>query len=189
MHKIDVCKCTKEAHDRWAQGRLLEAPCQVREVPDSEHLGFKLKKYLQWFSYGANMDAKQRYIYHLFDQDLVQTMARFRMGAHWLNAECMRKGADGKVVARSNRLCPCCLSGAREDELHVLECPYYQDIRLRYNGLFPVYEDGVVTDDEGMNKLMNGDGSRRFWNKLAHFLLACKRSREKVVVPRHTVDT
>ena len=189
LHVVDVSKCLNEALEKWAGGRLLDTPCQIREIPDSEHKGFKLKKYLRWFSKGADTDLKDRFMYHLVDKDLVQAMARFRMGVHWLNSECMRKGADGRMVARSDRVCPCCSSGAREDEMHILECPHYQDIRLRYSGLFPVVEDGVVVwDDDCMNKLMNGDGSRRFWNRLASFLLACKRSRAKVVASNTPAD-
>ena len=74
--------------------------------------------------------------------------------------------------------------------MHLLECPHYRDIRLKYHGLFTVDEEGVVKDDDCMKKLMNGDGSRWFWNRLAHFLLACKRSRAKVMAASQiTVET
>jgi len=31
--------------------------------------------------------------------------------------------------------------------------------------------------DDGMNSLMNGDGSCMFWTDLANYVLACKRKR------------
>ena len=128
-----------------------------------------------------------RFVFHLCDKDQVQAVARFRMGVHWLNSEGMRKGLDGKLIPRSCRVCQCCGSGSREDEMHVLECHHYNEIRHRYQDLFPNdYGNNLVctaADDHIMKMVMNGDGSRGFWNRFANFLLACKRSREKVIAP------
>ena len=66
--------------------------------------------------------------------------------------------------------------------MHILECTYYNDIRLRYRSLFRS-KPGVmvwnldVRNDADMCELMNGDGSYRFWNQLANYLLACKKHR------------
>jgi hypothetical protein len=179
MQTVDVKKCLQEADKKWTEGRQLEDSTQVRDIPDSDHVDFKLKTYLKWFEPGADVTGKQRFTYHLFDKDQVHAMARFRMGVHWMNSECMRKGADGRPVLRSARLCPCCTSGAREDEMHVFECPFYQDIRVRYQQLFPTgQEDVALWDDSHMKSAVNGNGTRSFWNKLANFLLACQRKRK-----------
>ena len=120
----------------------------------------------------------------------MQAVARFRMGVHWLNSECLRKGADGKLVPRSNRLCPCCSAGAREDERHVFECPHYQEIKSHYDSELFIHEAGGtgVRDDDHMKRLMNGDGSRSFWNRLANYLLACKRSRARALTLNSIAD-
>ena len=48
------------------------------------------------------------------------------MSSHDLNIERLRH-AKAKVP-RHKRLCSCCDQGAREDEMHLLECPAYAEV-------------------------------------------------------------
>lgn len=68
--------------------------------------------------------------------------------------------------------------------MHIMECTLYNNIRLRYPLLFRSKKDRDlivwsldVRDDAHMCELMNGNGSYRFWNQFANFLLACKKHR------------
>ena len=65
----------------------------------------------------------------------VRIIAQFRMGSHWLNSEKMRL-VNGVHQPRSTRLCQLCCFNKPEDEMHIFECPFYNDIRLRYQNLF-----------------------------------------------------
>ena len=136
--------------------------------------------------------ANRSFAFHLYRRDQVRVIAQFRMGCHWLNSEQQRM-VDGKPLLRSCRLCPCCGHKQREDEMHVFECPYYNDIRLRFKSLFSYfealyqgYEDSDLTvwniafrNDSHMHMMMNGSGCGTFWNMMADFLLSCKKHRQK----------
>lgn len=72
--------------------------------------------------------------------------------------------------------------------MHVFECPFYNDIRLRFQRLFTngccfASEDPDLTiwnvelSDRGMRRFMNGNGSNTFWTDLADFLLMCKKKK------------
>jgi len=73
--------------------------------------------------------------------------------------------------------------------MHIFECPFYNDIRLRFKSLFTTTGDfanadsnisiwNVELSDDKLHVLMNGDGSVKFWNNLADYLLACKKKRQ-----------
>ena len=74
--------------------------------------------------------------------------------------------------------------------MHVFECPFYNDIRSKFQRLFihasgftPVNPDitiwNVELSDRNMRYLMNGDGSNTFWLDLADYLLLCKKKRQE----------
>jgi hypothetical protein len=186
LDPVDVDMCIAEAYTKWHEAGACDELNQVRGIPDNQRLDFKLIKYKKWFAPEAGHDAKKCFTYHLYRRNQVQVIAQFRMSAHWLNCEHMRVAADGRSLPRSRRICPCCNHQAREDEMHVLECPCYSDIRLRYRSLFHRNHGLTVwslhiRNDARMCELMNGDGSYRFWNQLANFLLACKKRRTQFV--------
>ena len=67
--------------------------------------------------------------------------SKVRMGVHWLNADRLW------YLPRSQRVCKCCRLLVREDELHLLECPGYEDLRRRY-------EIDTITDSRGPGKVL-----------------------------------
>ena len=113
----------------------------------------------------------------LHKRDQIRSIAQFRMGSHWLNTERMRV-VDGVHIPRSMRHCQLCGFQKPEDEMHVFECPFYNDIRLRYQKLFTdiyrhVHEDTDLTVwnvefcDSTFRTFMNGNGTKTFWSNLA----------------------
>jgi hypothetical protein len=92
-------------------------------------------------------------------------MAQFRLGSHWLGIQ------QGRIagIPRPQRCCAHC-PGQLEDELHLLECPMYAELRGRY---------GICTRHADMrgweiNKQFNKQDACD-WNKLAEFLVQWKR--------------
>ena len=105
------------------------------------------------------------------------------MGVHWLGIE------TGRHVhtTRSDRLCTCCDLHAREDEVHLLLCPFYEGVRSKYPHFFHnidvmlgMRSPGVY--DEMMLSVMNPTDTtydaKRYWHDFAHFLLECKSIRQ-----------
>jgi hypothetical protein len=136
LDPIDVDICVAEAYAKWHGSGACDEPNQVRCIPDNQRLDFKYTKYKKWFAPVAGHTTKKSFTYHLYRRDQVQAVAQFRMSAHWLNCERMRVAADGRNLPRSCRICPCCKYQVREDEMHILECTHYNDMRLRYCSLF-----------------------------------------------------
>ena len=159
-----------------------DAAISVRSQPDDASKGFKLMTYQKWFQ--SDIDCWAGYVYHVVARDRITALARFRMSSHNLGIETGRWGGQaggGKRarVARSQRLCPCCTTGERDDEMHVFHCPAYSDLRatLLDERMGPL---GDIVDDTSMRKCMNAEGlgnHSRFWNKLAIYLLAVESLR------------
>ncbi len=101
--------------------------------------------------------------YHLQGRSDVCTVAKFRLGDHWLNVQ--RERLRG--VARAERCCPRC-PGVVEDEVHIMECPLYSGPRQRFLLACEVF----LASDAGMCAAMNGT-ERAFWVALAQFLHDC----------------
>ena len=144
-------------------------------IGDADRVGFKLYAYSRWFMHDPWQVGKA-FISHLFDRDRVRAVAKVRMGVHWLNADRLR------YLPRSQRVCKCCRLHVREDELHLLECPGYEDLRRRY-------EIDPITDSLGDGTIwaaMNGDSGFTFWNRFAIFIMACMKRRDEVL---HILDT
>ena len=183
MDKLDVDLYQSKARDSWnnLHYKDLGNSCQVRDINDYEHKGFKLITHNKWFA-PDKWDLKKSFVYHLFDHEQIRAVAQFRMGVHWLNIEILRM-LKGAHVARSMRTCLCCPCNAREDEMHIFECACYNDIRRRYQKIFAIdfSDDSSVYNDEQARYLMNGDGSCEFWETFANFILKCKKRREDLL--------
>jgi hypothetical protein len=183
LEPVEVNKCILEAVEHW-RTKITLTPMPVRDIPDHVRNNFKYLKYHKWFASPVFCASKSPF-FHLHRREQIKVIAQFRMGSHWLNSEKGRVAQDGSLVARSNRLCPCCSFNCREDELHVFECPFYNNIRLRFQSLFREEADidlivwNLQLSDEDMLDLTNGDGSREFWNDMADFILACKKKRQR----------
>ena len=76
--------------------------------------------------------------------------------------------------------------------MHLFECPFYNDIRLKFNRLFSPFLANKVDNhnlnndvmvwnlknyDIDMKFMMNGINGCTFWEDLANYLLACKKKR------------
>jgi hypothetical protein len=181
---LDVNEVLDVVHAQW-QARMLGrlqpedgVRGMVRSRSDDARVGFKTLTYFRWFADGE-CDIKSTFWYALNRPEQITTIARFRMGCHWLNIENDRIAKT--YTPRSLRLCRCCDMGVREDEMHVLECPLYQDLRcahgvLSYNGV-------GGNEDAVMQEHMNGsDNAVAFWNCMASFLIRCKFKREQFII-------
>jgi hypothetical protein len=156
---------------RWEGGgrpAWADSPLAVRAAPASFSQGFKLLVYDRWMARGGDWVRKESWTYHLQGRSDVCTVAKFRLGDHWLNVQ--RERLRG--VARAERCCPRC-PGVVEDEMHIMECPLYSGPRQR----FLLACGGFVASDAGMRAAMNGT-ERAFWVALARFLHDCMRGRE-----------
>ena len=142
-----------------------------RSIADDDNEGVKMSTYAAWFAPKSDRpDTWMNFTAHLNKQREIQTVARFRMGAHNLDIESRRWGPDR--TARSCRICKYCNMGKVEDEKHVIaECPAYECER-----------ESFMADDHGydMNNMMNGDGSKGHWTAVARFLMAIHRVRARL---------
>jgi hypothetical protein len=155
----------------WADMAIAAESGPVRACPGNVRDGFKLHTYHRWFRADA-FEKKHSFMYHLQRHDHIQVVAQFRMGAHWLNVEMMRHGG----VPRDRRLCTCCDQKAREDEMHIMECPLYATLRTQHADVFgDIAMDGF--DDECVRRVMNGKTAEYWWS-LANFLLKSREMRE-----------
>jgi len=186
---VDVEAVITQVSDYW-QRKYDNEPRQVRHIPDDNHTGFKLIKYHKWFAPLQTKDS-HTFVSSLHRAEQIKVVAQFRMCSHWLNCEKQRK-VDRIEVPRSRRVCQLCHFDKCEDEMHLFECPFYNDIRPRFHNLFSLVceftdddTDMVIWNldlsDSKMRSLMNGDGSAIFWNNLANYLLACKMKRQKLL--------
>ena len=98
------------------------------------------------------------------------------MGSHWLNVETQR--FEKQYVPRGLRVCKCCDLQCREDELHMINCPFYADLRDKYHSTF----QGFFTDEDGamkrnMNEVWRSKNAELcaavFWKKMGYFIYQC----------------
>ena len=158
----------------------------VQSCPDDHHVGFKLLKYDCWFR-GIEYDTaamrcwalRQSYVYTLHRYEHIRIIAQFRMASHWLGFEYLCPTMED----RSKRHCVVC-HNVCEDELHLMKCPLYSDIRLKYKDHidFDHVNGGGFsgTLDQAIQHAMNGYG-RAFWTAFACYLLDCKDRRQRVI--------
>ena len=135
--------------------------CAVRAAPATFSQGFKLFVYEKWFAVDKYVK-KEHWSYWLREPHQIRIMAQFRMGSHWLEVQRGRTARTHRA-ARCCRLCTDCV----EDELHVLECPLYADIRSRVGVLPSAWTDAAVR--QVMNKKTGEE-----WRQLADFLVLCR---------------
>ena len=185
---FEIDQCLEEAKTAWSH-RYLRCQQRVREC---DSVGFKSVKYASWFA--PVNGGESRFTRSLNRPDQIRIIAQFRTSSHWLNSEKQRGDGKKGLIPRSERVCKLCKYNQCEDEMHLFECPFYNDIRIRFHRLFSSFvakkfdnnQSALDLDitvwnlelsDNDMKSLMNGDGSNCFWNDLANFLLACKRKR------------
>ena len=131
---------------------------KVRACPDSTREGFKAFKYFQWFE---NSTDDTPYISQVNDVGDIRTLAKFRCGMHWLASETMRSDNIG----RSSRICGCCNSGEREDEMHIMFCEAYEHVRQS----FPVVFDSELYMDLRHAFLNNHNNVDVYMNKFMNY--------------------
>jgi hypothetical protein len=169
--KIDEGKVAEKVYNLWFDNRTEDAQSlltrKVREVPDEVTDGFKVFTYLKWFA--SKDDVKDRFWFHLNRFDHIQVVAQYRMGCHWLNIDTGRMGSVH--VPRIRRICTCCDSGEREDELHLLDCPVYAGLRQEH-----VVDVDIDDEDDARmrNFMLLPEQCHDHWSKIAKFLLKSK---------------
>lgn len=174
VERVEVVTVLTQLHATLVKGSV---PGSVREVPDSDRVGFKVKKYLKWF-YDKDAVVTDTFWYHLSRPKDIAAVARFRLGSHNLNVEAKR--FIGAHQGRSQRVCECCCEEQVEDELHVLSCPQYHDLVISHGAVF----DRVPPpggEDSQVNFLMNRAAQPAlFWRCFASFLHKMQRARARV---------
>jgi hypothetical protein len=149
--------------------------CAVRAVPNTLSAGFKGYVYQQWFQ--SPFVAGQGLPYCVCRRQRVQAIARFVLGSHDLEIE------RGRAVRcpRDRRVCRCCDSRVREDEMHLLlECPAYETLRAAAPKLFANLEG--LSPDEAMRRVMCGGSDWEHYNQMGDFLIkafAIRRQHER----------
>jgi hypothetical protein len=158
--KVDVLK--SGLHERWKATWPDVAPYagqDVRSLTVSENI--KFITYSKWFM-AASPDKRHRFTYHLLGPKEIRAVATFRMSAHQLAIETGRHSR----VPRAARVCRCCDSGIREDELHVFECGRYAYLRRKHGFVEPASAcDAVVM------AMMNPGDNAAGWKSLACYLM------------------
>jgi hypothetical protein len=187
--KIDIRALVVAATSNWeskegknvasAEGQpWMEDGLAVRAAPESFSRGFMGLVHRQWFR-ADKWVRKESFAFHLSQPTHVKIVAQFRLGMHWLEVQQGRwkKGSNGLGVPRSQRTCPLCKQGV-EDELHLWECPAYEQHRDRYKDLCEKPPEGWT--DGAFRERMNR-GSQQNWTDLAGFLGCCKDTRMKAL--------
>ena len=176
-----MCLDMEDMMRQWtaSMGDVSHLPDDIRSVGDSSRVGFKIKKYLKWFS-DSECDVSETFWSCLHRPRDIALVARFRMGSHSLNVENQRC-VSGRPVDRSHRVCQCCEEREVEDELHILSCPNYKTVIEDYPYLFERAIPGDLDTDARMKLCMNANGvdnPPRFWRCMAGFLYNCDKARK-----------
>ena len=191
LEAVDVEGIMSEVFESW-RFKYPSDTNAVRDIPDERRVGFKRLRYQKWFAANSNDEnGLIPFTSALHKQDQIRSIAQFRMGSHWLNTERMRV-VDRAHIPRSMRHCQMCGFQKPEDEMHMFECPFYNDIRLRYQKLFTdiyrhVHEDTDLTVwnvefcDSTFRTFINGNGTKTFWSNLADYLSTCRRARQEAL--------
>ena len=92
------------------------------------------------------------------------------MGIHWLNVDTERYISSSHVsIPRDQRLCTLCSSMIHEDELHMLECAIYDELRGEY-GITSI-QNASVHDDAVKCVMNNSENVPSCWKRFSIFLL------------------
>ena len=141
---------------------------------------------MKWFAAEPNVKKQYKFTFALHRFEHINIVAKFRMGCHWLKSE--ERMVDGIFVPRSKRLCTLCDLQKREDEMHIFECPFYNDITLEFQHLLRhICHDSCQNaemvnwswsfSDHSFRCFMNNHHDPNFWKDLAYFLIACRQKR------------
>lgn len=158
---------------RWANVQV--GTLSVRAMPEANSDGFKKVTYRSWFCPG-DLERGQGFAYHLHTPTQIKALASFRMSSHDLNIERMRHAPNRRP--RAQRLCRCCDSNSREDELHIFECDAYLSIRIAYADVCNGPING--NPETYMMQTMNPDNTHA-WCRLASFLMSIMAKRKTVL--------
>jgi hypothetical protein len=134
----------------------------VHEVPASQSIGFKTYTYTRWFR--PISPTHHNYVQYINNPVNIRAIASFRMGAHKLSI-------NDHSINRDDRICRVCASHdrhVREDEMHILCCPGYLDLRHEFQDVVPDLNDNI--SDSAMHKIMNKGNDSAAWNRLALFI-------------------
>ena len=172
FRQISTTDIMQSLHEHWQSsvwGQWVDKPADfvnVRSVPDADSDEFKKATYRSWFCPG-DIEKHEGFAYHLQTPVLIKAVASFRMSSHDLNIEAMRHHPYRRP--RSSRICPCCNTNSREDEMHIFECDAYQDIRDDFADILEVHDTGNL--DTYMLQTMNPGHDQHGWYRLANFLV------------------
>ena len=108
-------------------------------------------------------------MYHLSKPRQIRAVARFRCGSHRLGVRTGQFGAGGRVP-RSQRVCSRCGCGRVDDELHLMECSCFADLRGQFAGTSCPQ---AGWSDESFKGCMNPT-TERGWRDLADYLIGCQ---------------
>ena len=165
----------------WGEWRALSANTSLlRAIPTEQSLGFKHATYRHYFC-ADMLDKGEGFTPHVHMPAQIKALATFRMSSHDLNIERLRH----RRVPRHLRICTCCTAEMREDELHVLECSAYADIRARFAHLFP--EANGQPTETNMRRFMNPEHPA-LWRDLAEFLICVMAKRRELLEAQNIQD-
>ena len=140
-------------------------PCAVRAAPADFSRGFKLYTYAHWFA-PESWVRGESWTRHVTRREHVRIVAQFRLGSHWLQ---IQQGRFTRTP-RPQRCCTHC-PGCIEDEAHLLHCPEYADLRVRYR--VPT----IVGPTDALIKAAFAHTTEHDWNTFAEFLVQCRLRR------------
>ena len=142
--------------------------------------------YRRWFHKGVPPDPEALIWRHVRGGHRLSHLARFRLGMHGLE---IQRGRFTNTP-RSMRWCRMCLVHGRlerEDEGHLaIECPFYEEARLRFPGLFQGLPSTGSLDDKmqafncprlGVDSHYEDYGT--FWGDMADFVATAMAQRRK----------
>ena len=181
----DVDECLEVLTKAWVLSivKIEGGDRQIRSIPDEERDGFKVRTYCKWFC-DLDCDVESTFWYCLHRPQQIRDVACLRLGSHNLNIDIQRrvKGCD---VKRSGRLCVCCDTQEREDEMHMLHCSLYQEYRDRFGPcMWGTHACGGY-DDDGMRHAMNVPSTvapMTFGTNMAIFLGKCFNKRAEYLL-------
>jgi hypothetical protein len=176
---VRAAKTSWETHEnrnvaRAADVQWMGEPMAVRAAPESFSAGFMALTYQQWIK-ADTWVRKEAFGFHLNKPADIKAVAKFRVGMHCLNIRGGRLA--GNRVRRSEQVCQLCKHGV-EDEMHVMECPAYEQHRQKNQALCARPEGGW-TDQEFRGR-MNG-ATQEHWEGLAAFLRSCLDTRAQML--------
>ena len=77
--QVDVDEIIEEVIRNWKYlNRVNVCDMNVRDISDIHRKGFKVIKYMKWFSRDPDVDMKSNYTSNLFSVDQIRVIAKFR---------------------------------------------------------------------------------------------------------------